>query len=121
MALLIDTSAWVEFIRKGEAAQPDVASALRDGTAALTEPVWVELWSGSRSKKEDDFLNGVRSSCQWLKCGSECWDRSYDLRRKAIRKGLNCPLADVLIVACAQDHGAELCHSDKHMIALLKL
>jgi len=121
MVLLIDTSAWVDFIRKGETAQPAVASALRDGTAALTEPVWAELWSGARNKREDDFLQGVKSSCLWLGCDPECWERSYDLGRKAIRKGLNCPLADVLIVACALRHGAELCHADKHITPLLKL
>lgn len=121
MVSLIDTSAWVDFIRKGEAAQPTVASTLRDGSAALTEPVWAELWSGSRSKREDDFLLAVKASCQWLDCDRETWDRSYNLRRNAVRKGLNCPLADVLIVACALRHGAKLCHADKHMTALLKL
>lgn len=100
---------------------PEVTDALRSGAAAMTEPVWTELWSGSRSKREDDFLQRVKSSCQWLECDGECWERSYELRRKAVRKGLNCPLADVLIVACARRHGAELCHADKHMAALLKL
>ena len=121
MVSLIDTSAWVEFIRKGETAQPAVASALRDGAAALSEPIWVELWSGSRSKREDEFLQEVKASCRWLECDGDCWERSYDLRRKAVRKGLNCPLADVLIVACALRHGAGLCHADKHLTVLLEL
>ncbi|MDA7881518.1 PIN domain-containing protein [Akkermansiaceae bacterium] len=121
MSKLVDSSAWIDFMRGGEEARPDVAAALRNGSAAMTEPVWAELWSGSRSKREDDFLIGLKSSCLWLECDRECWDGSYDLRRKAIRKGLNCPLADVLIVACALRHGAELCHVDKHMTALLEL
>jgi len=121
MSLLIDSSAWIAFMRGGEKAQPVVAESLRDGSAALTEPIWAELWSGSRSKREVDFLKGLKSNCLWLECDGECWDRSYDLRRKAIRKGLNFPLADVLIVACALQHGAELCHEDKQMTALLKL
>lgn len=87
----------------------------------MTEPVWAELWSGSRSKREDNFLNEVKMSCQWLDCDRESWEGSYDLRRKAMRESLNCPLADVLIVACALRHGAELCHADKHMTALLEL
>ena len=121
MSLLIDSSAWIDFMRGGEAASPDVAEALRSGLAAMTEPVWAELWSGSRNKREDDFLNGIRSSCLWLECDVDCWERSYALRRKATRKGLNCPLADVLIVACALRYGAELYHADKHIDALLKL
>ncbi len=121
MTCLIDSSAWIEFMRGGEAAQPELAGALRDGSAAITEPIWAELWSGARSKREEDFLKGVRSSCQWLECDGKCWDRSYDLRRKAIRAGLNCPLADVLIVACALRYGVRLCHADKHIDALLKL
>jgi predicted nucleic acid-binding protein len=31
------------------------------------------------------------------------------------------PLADILIVACARRHGAELLHLDKHIDALLAL
>jgi len=98
-----------------------VAEALRDASAALTQAIWVELWGGARNQREDDFLNGIKESCQWLNFDHECWERSYALQKKAIRGGLNCPLADVLIVACAQRYGAELFHSDKHMTALLKL
>lgn len=121
MIRLIDSSAWIDFMRAGEAAQPLVAESLRDGSAAITQPVWAELWSGARSKREWDFLEGVRSNCRWLEFDNACWERSYELRRQAIRKGLHCPLADVMIVACGLRYHAELCHSDKHMTELLKL
>jgi len=121
MSNLIDSSAWIDFIRGGETAQPAVAAALRDGSAALTEPVWFELWSGARGKREETFLNGLRATCQWLTLDEPCWESTYGLCRKARKSGLACPLADVLIVACAKRHGAGLIHRDKHIDHLLKL
>lgn len=51
----------------------------------------------------------------------KCWKLATDLRRKAVSTGLNVPLADVLIVACAKRHGAELIHLDKRFPPLLAL
>ena len=41
--------------------------------------------------------------------------------RVAQQQGLACPLADVLIVACAKRHGAELLFRDQHIDQLLAL
>jgi predicted nucleic acid-binding protein len=119
--VVVDSSSWIEFIRGGEAAAPGVAEALREGTAAMTEPVWAELWSGARGGREERFLEGLRDSCAWLSIDGESWDQCYRLRRGARQRGLNCPLADVLVVACARRHGAGLLHRDKHLDSLLQI
>lgn len=121
MKLLIDSSVWIDFLRDGEAKHIEVAEAVRNGQAYLCQPIWVELWSGMRGKREELALTYLRDCCDWLEVDEETWSLAAELRRAARSKGLNCPLADVLIVACALRHGAELHHSDKHMTALLNL
>lgn len=121
MSLLIDSSSWIAFMRSGAEKTPEVAVALRDGNAAMTEPVWAELWGGAKGKREEEFLRSLREACVWLPVDGATWEKSYELRRKALRSGLNCPLADVLMVACARQHDAYLLHRDKHLEALLEL
>ena len=56
-----------------------------------------------------------------LEVDPETWALAAGLSRAALQNGLNCPLADVLIEACARRHGALLMHRDKHIGALLGL
>jgi predicted nucleic acid-binding protein len=121
MRTLVDTSAWIDLLRHGAARQPDVANVLKNGNATLCPAVWAELWSGVRGKREEDVLEKIRQSCGWLEIDSTVWELTADLGRVAMGAGLNCPLADILIVACARRHGAELLHLDKHIDALLAL
>ena len=121
MKVLIDSSTWIDFLRDGEAKHLEVAAAIRSRRAYLCQPVWVELWSEMRGKREEVVLTHLRDCCEWLEIDAETWHLTADLRRAARRMGLNCPLADVLIVACAKRHGASLMHRDKHFEALMNL
>lgn len=121
MKLLIDSSIWIDFLRDGDTKHLEVAAALRSRRAFLCQPVWVELWSGMRGKREEKILIHLRDCCEWLEIDSETWRLTAELRRSARRLGLNCPSADVLIVACAKRHEASLMHRDKHLEALMKL
>ncbi len=121
MKVLIDSSIWIDFLRDGEAKHLEVAAAIRSRGAFLCQPVWVELWSGMRGKREEKVLTHLRDCCEWLEIDAETWRLTAGLRRSAKRMGLNCPLADVLIAACARRHGVSLMHRDKHFEALMKL
>lgn len=121
MKVLIDSSIWIDFLRDGETRHAELAAAMRAGRASLCEPVWVELWSGTRGKREEKILNQMRDCCDWLEVDAGTWRIAADLKRSARRTGLNCPLANVLIAACAKRHGASLMHRDKHFDALMKL
>lgn len=63
MRILIDTSSWLDFMRKGADDQPDVAAALLARTASICPPLWLELWSRARGKKEGIDLTGIRETC----------------------------------------------------------
>jgi hypothetical protein len=71
---LVDSSAWVEAGRPG--GDPEIVARLADlvssGLAAMTEPVWMELYQGIRGKREEARLEMTRSLCVWLEFDSEC-------------------------------------------------
>ena len=121
MKVLIDTSAWIDFLREGDPKHPEVGEAIRSQRAVLCPVVWVELWSGMRGKREEAVLTNLRDCCGWLEIDVETWRITAELRRVARWKGVNCPLSDVLIVACAKRHGSGLMHRDKHFEELMKL
>jgi predicted nucleic acid-binding protein len=113
---LIDTSVWVSVLRGG--ASPTLAkkveAALGDGTAAMTEPVWMELYCGVRGKRDLARLKNLRKLCQWLPINDACWKLSFEVARACREKGVNVPIPDVMIFACARHYEAELLHEDKH-------
>ena len=121
MIVLVDSSVWIDFLRQPQGNMPALEAAIRSGRAAICPVVWVELWSGVRGKAEESALKEMRGLCLSLEVDAMTWQRAADLSRAALRHGLNCPLADVLMVACARRHGAELLYRDKHIDQLLAL
>jgi predicted nucleic acid-binding protein len=121
MKILVDSSCWIDFFRDGIARNPALENAIRRHQAMLCPVVWAELWSGVRGKREEATLKNLLECCGWLDIDDKTWSITAELRRAARQQGLNCPLADVLIAACARRHGVELLHSDKHLTALMKL
>ena len=121
MRVLIDSSAWVDFLREGRSKQPEVAAALESGRAVLCPVIWAELWIGVVGKREEVVLSHIREVCGWLEMDAAVWESASLLGRVAKRQGLNCPLADVLVVACARYHEVDILHRDKHIDSLLAI
>ncbi|MGJ8633916.1 MAG: PIN domain-containing protein [Luteolibacter sp.] len=113
---LIDSSFWVAVMRKGgsEESKKELAKMLKDKSAAICWPVWVELSQGIRSKKEEEELFELRSLCNWLEFDEQCWMGAAACGRKCIRAGVNVPFGDLLVFACARRYEAELKECDKH-------
>ena len=114
--VLIDSSAWIAASRHG--GDPRVASELEElllaGRAAMTEPVWMELWQGIRGKREEARLAVARRTCIWLPFDEACWIEATACARTCIRAGVNVPFGDILVHACAARHDAELLERDRH-------
>ncbi|MGE9268965.1 MAG: PIN domain-containing protein [Verrucomicrobiales bacterium] len=121
MKLLVDSSVWIPFLRGHEALPQAVQDAMSRGDSRICPVIWLEIYRGIRGKREEKIARELLKLSASLPFDEACWSQANELSRKALRSGLNCPLADVLIVACAQRHGAELMHADKHMEALLAL
>jgi predicted nucleic acid-binding protein len=114
--VLIDSSAWVEVVRSG--GNPGMIARIEglisSGLAAMTEPVWMELYQGIRSKREEARLEMTKSLCVWLEFDAACWQQAAKTARACLRTGVNVPFGDVLVHACARRHGVELLEKDRH-------
>ncbi|MEI6818625.1 MAG: PIN domain-containing protein [Verrucomicrobiota bacterium] len=114
--VLIDSSAWVEAGRPS--GEPSIVARvewlIRSGFAAMTEPIWMELFQGIRGKREEARLVKTRSLCVWLSFDAACWQQTAKSARTCLRSGVNVPFGDVLVDACARRYGVELLERDRH-------
>lgn len=99
---LVDTSAWVEFLRrKGEAkAKAAVARMLATEQAAYTCPIRFELLSGASPAAGPD-LELVSRFSQHVPFEQEDWTEAAALERKLRAKGLTPPRNDLFVAAVA--------------------
>jgi predicted nucleic acid-binding protein len=120
--VLVDSSAWVEVLRNraAPALRQTVAAALHEGRAALTAPVWVELYRGVRGKRELQQLDSLRSLCQWLDFDDGCWELAAQTARQCREGDATVPLGDVLVFACARRHGVDIIEHDQHFAQIAK-
>lgn len=114
--LVIDTAAWVDVLRAGASGEKrdEAESALASGRAAMTAPVWVELYRGVRGKRGIEGLHGLRRLCRWLEFDETCWEQAAVAARQCRENGARVPLGDVLVFACARRHGAGILAVDRH-------
>ena len=120
--ILIDSSVWVEVGRKtgNQTLKNEVAALLRAGRTAMTWPVWVELHQGAKGRREEESLKGWREVSHWLAFDDACWIKAAATARACLRAGVNVPLGDMLVHACATRHGVELLERDRHFALIRK-
>ncbi len=121
-AVLIDTSVWVEVSRNDgdELLKSEVAGLLRNNRSAMAWPVWVELYQGARGRREEANLNGWREVSRWLEFDDACWHQAAAVARACLRAGMNVPLGDILVHACAMRHGVKILERDRHFNMIRK-
>ena len=120
--VLIDSSAWIEVLRNraDSGLRKVVEAALHEGRAALTAPVWVELYRGVRGKREMSQLEALRRLCHWLNFDAPCWEIAATVARDCRERGITVPLGDVLVFACARHHRVEIVEKDRHFTLIGK-
>jgi len=123
MPVLVDSSLWVQQLRKsGDAPKRDRVNALLEsGEAAWCPPVRLELWRGVTSDVERKTLRRYEALLPSYEIRPEVWDRAIQLADRARSAGLTVPLADLLIYACARLNGLDVAHDDSHFDELAKL
>lgn len=112
--VLIDTSAWIHFLRPDgdPVVRQQVEAALRAGVARWCAPVRLELWNGAGGDREKALLREFERVVPELPVTSDVWDHVYSLARSCRTVGASVPAVDLLIVACAHHHAADLLHAD---------
>jgi len=120
---LVDTSSWIEQLRRGgdAAVRARVEELLSTGEAAWCPIVRLELWNGARGKTERAVLREMEAELRSFAMGSPVWDGAVALASSARRKGITVPSTDLLVAACARHHGVAIEHCDDHFDLIASL
>ena len=119
---LVDTSAWVEYLRPGFSEIGDrVESLILGDEVACCDMVLLELCNGARGLAEKRKLQQMKDTANLLETTPEVWQLAHRLAMLCREKGKTVPATDILIAACASHHQVELEHCDKHFDHLLPL
>ena len=118
---LVDTSAWVEFLRrKGDLkVKHAVARLLQADQAAYTCPIRFELLSGVKAGEEGD-LEQVFALARHLPFEPEDWRAAALLERQLRGQGLTIPRNDLFVATVAMRTGLTLVCRDTHFDAVKK-
>ena len=120
---LVDTSSWIDAMRRdGDAAvRARVQALMRTGEAAWCDLVRLELWNGLRGAAERKQMEALEADVILLSTTDAVWGKARELARRARTAGITVPGADLVIAACAWEHGVEMEHDDAHLTALAEL
>ena len=119
---LVDTSAWVEYLRSRQSeVAAKVESLLLSDEAALCEMVMLELWNGARGQEEKRKLTELSSAALYLEINAEVWKLAHRLATLCRDHGNTIPATDILVAACAVYHTVEMEHKDSHLDIILPL
>jgi predicted nucleic acid-binding protein len=122
--ILVDSSAWVEFLRAtGSSAHIRLRAALREGAElASTDVVVMEILAGARDDSDRDRLRRLLYGLEFLGVdGPSDYERAAELYRRC-RRGGETPrkLTDCLIATVAIRNGAELLCEDADFLAIAR-
>ncbi len=119
---LVDTSAWVEYLRSGRGGvSENVESLVLSDEAAWCDMVMLELWNGARGQEEKRKLTELSAATPRLETTAEVWKLAHRLAMRCRDKGKTVPAADILVAACAAYHKVEVEHKDSHFNDIMPL
>ena len=113
---LIDTSAWIEQLRRdGDAAvRRQVETLLLAGGAAWCPLVQLELWNGAGGTGERTVLKEMEKTIPSLAIDEAVWHDAVALASGARERGIPLPTTDLVVASCARHHDVPLLHCDSH-------
>lgn len=112
---MIDTSAWIEFLRchGSTVTKSKVAACVEMGEAAYCGPVEFELLTGAKPRELED-VRAALSFSTLLAFPQACWQRAADIEKSLRAKGITVPRDDIFVGAAALHHGVALFSCDPH-------
>ncbi|MCB0964574.1 MAG: PIN domain nuclease [Acidimicrobiales bacterium] len=119
---LIDSSAWIEYLRGERGGDPRVRAHLRGllaGDGALTEPVVMEVLAGARSGHHVEQLRALLGTVDLLTLTTDDWASAALLYRMCRVNGITIrSMVDCLIAAVAIRHDVPVLAKDRDFEAL---
>jgi predicted nucleic acid-binding protein len=111
--ILIDTSAWIEFLRDTGSPVCVGVEELLDGDVAVCEPVRMEILAGARDEKHLSDLRRLLARATLLSTESTDYEEAASLYRACRRGGEAVRrLIDCLIAAIALRSDVSILHAD---------
>lgn len=111
--ILIDTSAWVEFLRDTGSAICNRVDALLDDEIATCHPVRMEVLAGARDEQHLSDLRGLLARGSLIATEPTDYEEAAALYRACRRRGETVRrLIDCLIAAAAIRTSVPVLHSD---------
>ena len=118
---LIDTSVWIEFLRKqgNPEVKNRVAAYIELEEAAYCGPVEFELLAGARKADAADIGRALGFSLL-LDFPLSCWRKAAEIEKRLRAKGITIPRDDILVAAAVLHHNVPLYATDSHFALLQK-
>lgn len=119
--ILIDTSAWVEFLRDTGSPACEAVDGLLARGAAISDPIAMEVLAGARDDHHLRQLRGLLGRTELLGCRSDDYERAALLHRTCRARGETVRrLIDCLIAAVAIRHAVPILHADRDFDTLAR-
>lgn len=100
--VLIDTSAWIEFLRDTGSFTCQTVDTLLGDQLASTDPVVMEVLAGARDESQLGDLRALLNRTQVIRCGADDYLAAAALYRQCRQRGVTIRrLIDCLIAAVA--------------------
>lgn len=113
--VLIDTSAWIDFFRKGDDPVSAKVSALVEADqVVMTGTVMTELLQGTRNEKEARRLAHLFSILPFIETERIDWQVAGETLLKLRRLGITIPVTDAVIGTVAHRRGFAVLTTDGH-------
>ena len=112
--ILVDTSAWVEFLRDSGSSVCEAVSDLLDDDLATCDVVVMEVLAGARDEQHLVALRRLLARSRLLRTTLADYDRAAALHRGCRQRGCTPrSLIDCLIATVALRADAEILHADR--------
>lgn len=113
--VIIDTSVWVDYLRRGDATlSVRVDELIRSDEASISGVILGEVLCGSRDSKEFVTLNRILDGLHYLDDGKEIYREAANLAWQLRSQGLRVPLSDLTIAAQCWRNQIGLLTRDSH-------
>jgi len=112
--VMVDSSAWIEYLRRGEGPVPDAVDLLlEEDRALLCGVVEAEILQGVRSGERGEIAD-LFAALPYLDTERRDFVRAGERLGELRRDGVTIPLTDALIGALCARHGVALLTLDRH-------
>ena len=119
--ILVDTSAWIEFLRDTGSQVCNAVDRLLDADLAICDAVSMEVLAGARDERHLVQLRGLLARASLLPTTPADYEAAASMYRSCRARGDTVrKLIDCLIGAVAVRNGVEVIHADTDFVALAR-